>query len=165
MKKTKNRLVWTLSLIILAIILPINIMSIKGDRSEALQRYTYARDSIGSAYKYLAKAYEGGLDVYGNYAALNEALVKLSSSEAAYNNGEYELAYNLADEVYRVSLVQVSELSALSGSRSIIAQYADSDVALLLIKIVILSVFAYFAWIRIEKYYITKIMDMKPEVI
>lgn len=166
MNRTRRKIAVYFTFILLGLILfNGNLGHVNADANEALLRYQYAKDAVITAYNYLTRVYELGLNVGESLVNLNNALNMLTQSEIAYRNGDYNLAYSLADDAYNISLVQVATLSALMGERTIIVEITDSQIAALIIKISILTASAYFLWIRIEKWYINKMLSLKPEIV
>ena len=136
------------------------------DRSEAQHALSNAEKAVVSAYLAVAEAESVGANVSGLIFKLQVAAYWLAKANNALRLGNYDEAQNFAKEcVETVEGVQyeakiLMEEAERSRSERLFLSAGWSSVGLSF-----LFVFSLFGWRRLRRFYVKRVLKMKPEVI
>lgn len=160
MKKTET--VGACALLYIMLLFALFTPFVSADKNAAKFMYENAEKSTRIAIDKLLVIDESGQDISELRILLNNALEKLTDSQLAYNNGDYDQALSLAREANELSIDAILISDALLQEVGFSDQNYDVQVAITIIKIVIISVIAYFSWNFLKNIYIKDMLKKKP---
>ena len=137
---------------------------VSADKEAARSMYDNAEESTRIAFEKLLVVAESGQEILELKDLLNNALEKLTDSQLAYNNGDYDNALSMAREANELSIDAISMTDALLQNVGRSDINYDVKIAITILEIAAISVAAYFSWKFVKKTYMKAIYEKKPMV-
>jgi hypothetical protein len=120
---------------------------------------------LTSALRAVQIAEKNGVDVKSYVDVLNSTLSMLKEAEALNISGNVTQAAVTAKTVTSISIQVEANVASYT---SLASRRAEVDFQLAVIKSSLVSIISviviYFGWIFFNRWYLTKVIDMKPEV-
>jgi len=135
-----------------------------GDANRAILWYNTADQSIKTAFTHLSDLNANGIDVHALVQYLNTAIEKLSDSQQAIIDEDYDNAELRAQEAFQISLDTINSAGLLNQLRVGISQKFNIELALAILEALIVSFVTFFGWRIVKEHYVKKLLKMKPEV-
>jgi hypothetical protein len=152
--------------LVMFLLLSYPVVSWSVESGEAESMVASASDGVEEAYVAVVEAERAGGDVAELVSRLNDAISLLEVAERSLGSGEYDDAFEIAEEV----LSQTGTISEEAQSLREMAELrAETEFRNRLVLSLIVSffviLFGYAGWFYFKRYYMRKIAETKPEVV
>lgn len=132
---------------------------------EAAGAVNQAEADLGSAFAAVAEAEQAGANVSALVAKLDVAGGFLTQAHSALKTGNYENAFSFAQACSDA----IEGVAADAAHLKLTAEKAQADSFLLAaigssVGLVLLCVFGFMGWRLLKKWYLSRLMDMQPEI-
>jgi tetratricopeptide (TPR) repeat protein len=152
--------------ILLLLLLLSPLVSRAVDQGEAESMVASAGDGIEEAYLAVVEAERAGGNVTELVSSLNDAIALFEMAETRLGSGEYEEAFEYAEEVLQRSNLIKEEAQSLKTMAELRAAIEFRNKLVLGITIsFFVIIFGYAGWFYFKRYYVNKIAETKPEVV
>ncbi|MGB9841293.1 MAG: hypothetical protein ACPLKZ_01060 [Candidatus Bathyarchaeales archaeon] len=149
-------------LALLSLLVPLGFAVNSNEAAEAVNQ---AAADLGSAFAAVAEAEQAGANISALMAKLDVAGVFLTQAQSALRTGDYENAVSFAHACSDAIEGMVADAAHLK----LTTEKAQADSFLLAtigssVGLVLLCVFGFMGWKLLKKWYLSRLMDMKPEI-
>jgi ABC-type oligopeptide transport system substrate-binding subunit len=138
---------------------------VSADKDTAGSMRENAEKSSRIAFEYLKVISAKSGDISELKIILNNALERLADSHLAYANEDYDQALVFAREAQELAVNAIILAEPLLQQDGSSVPNYDVELAIIIIKMVFVSVVAYFGWGILRKSYIKSILRKRVEVV